>query len=55
MFQESMMRKGEEITSTSFRQETIGNDEMCLMAIKASGNHLVGEGQLIGEASLVCW
>ena len=39
MAQESVVRRGEEIASTS------GCEEMCLMAIENSGNHLVGEGQ----------
>ena len=47
MAQESMLRKGEEIVSTSSRLKTIRNDEMCLMVIKASGNHLVEERQSI--------
>ena len=39
MTQESIMRRGEEIASTT------GCEEMCLMAIENSGNHLVGERQ----------
>ena len=41
MAQESIMRRDEEIALTS------GCEEMCLMAIENSGNHLVGEGQSI--------
>ena len=45
--QESIMRRGEEITLTNSSQVTNGYEEMCLMAIENSGNHLVGEGQSI--------
>ena len=45
MVQESIVRRGEEITSTSSSQMTRGCEEMCLMAIENSGNHLVGERQ----------
>ena len=44
MAQESIVKRGEKIISISSRQETIGNEELCLMAIEASRNHLVGEG-----------
>ena len=44
MAQESIVRRGEEIASTSSSQVTSGCEEMCLMAIENSGNHLVGEG-----------
>ena len=42
MAQESVVKRGEEIASTSSRQDTTRIQEMCFMAIKASGTHLVG-------------
>ena len=47
MTQKSIKRRGEKIVSTSSRQKTCGNEEICLMAIKGNETHLVGEGQLI--------
>ena len=47
MAQESIVKRGEEIASTSYSQVTSGCEEMCHMAIKNSGNYLVGEGQSI--------
>ena len=41
------MRRGEKIASKSSNQVINGNEEMCLMAIENSENHLVGEGQSI--------
>ena len=44
MAQKSIIRRDKEIISTSSRQKTNESQEMCLMAIEASGTHLVGEG-----------
>ena len=46
------MRKGKKIASTSSSKVTSGCEEMCLMAIENSENHLVGEGQSIVRPSL---
>ena len=47
MTQESIVRRGEEIASTSSSQETSRCEEICLMAIKNGWNQLVGKGQSI--------
>ena len=44
MAQESIVRRGEKIASTSSSQVINGNEEICLMAIENGGNHLFGEG-----------
>ena len=42
-----VVKKGEEIASTSSKQGTTENQEMCLMEIESGTTHLVGEEQSI--------
>ena len=52
MVQESIVRRGEAIASTSSSQVTSGCEKMCLITIENNGNHLVGEGQSTVRPSL---
>ena len=47
MAQKYVVKGNEELPATNSRQDTRKDEEMCLMAIKASLTHLVGEGKSI--------